>query len=89
MTIRKETLHAIIEIIEREWPGNVPDEGITESTKLFYEGVCLDSIDGVTLVLSIEERFRVEIDPGAVPPVIFESVGALGAFVESWQRTGR
>jgi acyl carrier protein len=77
-----EIIAKIADIIGREWPGNVPADGIHAGTPLFYEGIALDSIDGVTLILSLEEQFEVEIDHASVDTQAFENVGALARLVE-------
>ena len=79
---QREIITKISEVIGREWPSNEPAGGIHAETPLFYDGIALDSIDGVTFILSLEEQFEVEIDHGSVDTQAFENVGSLARLVE-------
>jgi acyl carrier protein len=69
-------------IISQEWPGQIPPGGINSDSKMFYEGIGLDSADGVSLILALEERFGIEIDHQTITMDVFETLGTLAAFVE-------
>jgi len=59
-----------------------PDE-LTEGTVLLGELPELDSFGVVQLVATIEERFDITIDDDEFGAEIFETVGALTAFVDA------
>jgi acyl carrier protein len=57
-------------------------EEIEDNTPLFDEGLGLDSLDAVELVVLIQKHFGVEIKDMDEGRVAFQSVDALAAFVE-------
>ncbi|MDR3636196.1 MAG: acyl carrier protein [Isosphaeraceae bacterium] len=77
-----ETMNSLYEIVEEEWPGQVPPGGLAPEMPIFYGGIGLDSVDGATLILSLEEKFGIEIDPETISMDVFETVGALCDFIE-------
>jgi acyl carrier protein len=54
---------------------------IPEDTPIFGEGLGLDSIDALELVVLVEERFHVSIPDEEVGRRAFASVGALVEFI--------
>jgi acyl carrier protein len=74
-------LSSIGEIIAEEWPDLVPPGGLTRDMAIFYGGIGLDSVDGATLILSLEEKFGLEIDPEELSMDVFETVGSLCEFL--------
>lgn len=68
-------------IIERlKLEGMTPDQ-IDDQAALFGEGLGLDSIDALELVLGIEQVFGVKIEDEAAGLKAFKSVQALTAFI--------
>ena len=68
-------------IIDRlKLEGMTPDQ-IGDQTPLFGEGLGLDSIDALELVLGIEQVFGVKIEDEASGTKAFRSVEALAAFI--------
>jgi len=61
--------------------GVKPDE-IGDNAPLFGEGLGLDSIDALELVLAIEQSFGVRIDDEEVGRTALGSVSALCAFLQ-------
>jgi acyl carrier protein len=59
-----------------------PDE-IVDDAPIFGEGLGLDSIDALELVVLVEERFRVAIPDEDVGRRAFASVRALVDFISS------
>ena len=60
---------------------DVSPEDIVNSEPLFGEGLGLDSIDALELVVAIEKEYQVEIPDAEVGRRAFASVDALGDFV--------
>ncbi|HRC84497.1 MAG TPA: phosphopantetheine-binding protein [Thermoanaerobaculia bacterium] len=58
---------------------------IGDSTPLFGDGLGLDSIDALELVLGIEQEFGVKIDDEEVGAKALASVDTLADFVQSKQ----
>ena len=72
-------------IIERlKLEGMTPDQ-IDDAAPLFGEGLGLDSIDALELVLGIEQTFGVKIEDEAAGLKAFKSVEALAAFIAEQQ----
>lgn len=68
-------------IIERlKLEGMTPDQ-IEDQAPLFGEGLGLDSIDALELVLGIEQTFGVKIEDEAAGMKAFKSVQALTDFI--------
>ncbi len=60
--------------------GMTPDQ-IEDQAPLFGDGLGLDSIDALELVLGIEQTFGVKIEDEAAGLKAFRSVEALTAFI--------
>ena len=60
---------------------DVGPEDIVASEPLFGEGLGLDSIDALELVVAIEREFQVEIPDAEVGRRAFASIDALAEFV--------
>jgi acyl carrier protein len=60
---------------------DVLPEDVVDSDPLFGEGLGLDSIDALELVVAIEREYAVEIPDAAVGRRAFASVNALAAFI--------
>ena len=54
---------------------------IDEDAPLFGEGLGLDSIDALELVVGLEQEFGVQVPDEAVGKEAFASINALAAFV--------
>lgn len=59
----------------------VPPAEITDDSPIFGEGLGLDSIDALELVVLVEDRFRVSIPDEDVGRRAFASVRALADFI--------
>jgi acyl carrier protein len=60
---------------------NIRPEDIQDGEPIFVEGLGLDSIDALELVVLVEERFGVSIPDEDVGKLAFASVNALADFV--------
>ena len=70
----------IVETLELE---DVPPEQIGTDEPLFREGLGLDSIDAVELVVMIEKNYGIKMRKMAETRAAFESVRTLATFIES------
>ena len=64
--------------------GMTPDQ-IEDQAPLFGEGLGLDSIDALELVLAVEQTFGVKIEDEASGLQAFKNVDALTAFIAEHQ----
>lgn len=56
-------------------------EDIVDAAPIFIEGLGLDSIDALELVVLVEENFRVSIPDEEVGKAAFASIDALADFI--------
>ena len=70
-------------IIERLQLEGMKPEDIEDAAPLFGDGLGLDSIDALELVIGIEKTFGVRIEDEEVGAQAFTSVDALAAFLGS------
>jgi acyl carrier protein len=68
----------IIESLNLE--GLTPDK-IDDDMPLFGDGLGLDSVDALELVLAMEKEYGIEIQAQDVDKTVFTSVSSLGTFV--------
>ena len=59
----------------------VDPESIQDAEPIFVEGLGLDSIDALELVVLVEERFRVVIPDEEVGKLAFASINALADYI--------
>jgi len=69
-------------IIQRLRLEDMKPEDIDDTALLFGEGLGLDSIDALELVLGVEQTFGVKIEDEASGLKAFRSVEALAAYIQ-------
>lgn len=79
---RELILEKLQRILRDEWPAETEALVLDTNTSLFYEGIGLDSVDGATLLLAIEEAFEIDIDKNALGQSHFKTIGSLTNFIE-------
>ena len=75
--LRTRIKHLIVERLKLE----VPAASIEDHQVLFGEGLGLDSIDALELVLGIEQEFGVKVEDEEVGQEALSSVASLAEFV--------
>lgn len=58
-------------------------EMIGDSDPLFGEGLGLDSVDALELVVALEKEFGIKIQSHEIDPKVFSSVSSLSEFIQS------
>ena len=82
MSLKEQIKKMIIEELNLE--DLTPDE-IDDDEPLFGEGLELDSLDAVELVVQIQKHFGVEIQNMEEGRPAFQSINTLTAFIEERQ----
>ncbi len=77
--IRSNLKRLIVESLNLE--GMTP-ERIGDDERLFGEGLGLDSVDALELVVALEKAYNISIPSHEVGREVFASVTSLAAFVE-------
>jgi acyl carrier protein len=69
-------------LVEKLHLEGLTPEGIADDMPLFGEGLGLDSVDALELVVALEREFTLRIQSHEVGREAFASVAALAAYVE-------
>lgn len=60
-------------------------EDIGDDQSLFADGVGLDSIDALELIVLLQQHYKIEITDPAEGPKIFRSVKSMAEYIQSHQ----
>jgi acyl carrier protein len=81
-----DPFETLVAVLGEEWPQLVVSEHISRHTEIFYSGIGLDSVDGITLVILLEEHFDLNLDKDQIPMGVFETMGSLSDFIAAQLR---
>ncbi|MBN2255241.1 MAG: acyl carrier protein [Deltaproteobacteria bacterium] len=86
----ERTLHEFLKkmIVETLKLEDISAGDIDSDTPLFREGLGLDSLDALELVVAIEKHFNVIIEDENVGKQAFESIRTLATFIQAEYRQG-
>ncbi len=79
---REEKARRVKELIVRRLKLDIAPASIEDAAPLFGEGLGLDSIDALELVLGLEQEFGIKVEDEEVGVKAFVSVDALVDFIE-------
>ncbi len=79
---RQETASQVKDLIVRRLKLDIDPKTIEDGAPLFGEGLGLDSIDALELVLGLEQEFHIKVEDEEVGVKAFASVDALCDFIE-------
>jgi acyl carrier protein len=82
MTIKEQLKKIIIEELNLE---EISPEDIEDDAPLFGEGLGLDSLDAVEIVVLLEKHFGVEVKSLDEGREAFRSISTLAAYIEERQ----
>ncbi len=69
-------------LIEKLRLEDVKPEDIKDDTPLFGEGLGLDSIDALELVVALEKEFGIKIEDEDVGVKVFQNIDTLATFIQ-------
>ena len=82
---RNELETRVRDLIVRRLKLEIPPEEIQIEAPLFGEGLGLDSIDALELVVGLEQEFSIEIPDADVGKKVFASVRSIAEYVRQSQ----
>lgn len=74
----KELKEEIIKVLNLE---DITPEDIDESAPLFGEGLGLDSIDALELIVMLEKNYGIKLEDPAKGKEIFQSINVMADYV--------
>ena len=74
------------QIVEQLNLQHVKPEEIGDDQPLFVEGLGLDSIDALELIVLLQQQYNIKLNNAEDGPKVFQSVRTMAAYIES-QRT--
>lgn len=74
-----------VQIIEALNLKHLKPEDIGDDQSLFADGVGLDSIDALELIVLLQQHYKIEITDPQEGPKIFRSVKSMAEYIQSHQ----
>ena len=82
--MKEELIHTLKEqIIEALNLEEITPDDIDDNAPLFGDGLGLDSIDALELIVILEKNYGIKLSSPAESKVIFESVASIAEYVEA------
>jgi acyl carrier protein len=78
---KEQVLAQLLELFKTEWPTETAQLNLQPGLPIFYEGIGLDSVDGATLLLALEEVFRIEIEKESLAQDHFATIDTLATHI--------
>lgn len=75
------------QIIEALNLKHLKPEDIGDDQPLFVEGLGLDSIDALELIVLMQQKYNVKIENPQEGPKIFQSVNTMAAYITAHKQT--
>lgn len=75
------------QIIEQLNLQDVKPEDIGDDQPLFGDGLGLDSIDALELIVLLQQKYKVKLSNAEDGPKIFRSVRTIAEFVENYKNS--
>jgi acyl carrier protein len=76
--IKRELKEMIIEVLSLE---DITPEEIEDDAPLFIEGLGLDSIDALELVVALDKKYKVKVDTEEKGRKVLQSINSLADFL--------
>jgi len=71
------------EIIANDLDTGIAIEDLRDESSLYEDGIGLDSINIVNLIVLIEQRFNVNFEPEEITAAMFSNIKSLAAHIEA------
>lgn len=76
--LKEELKHRIIEVLNLE---DVSVEEIADDASLFGDGLGLDSIDALELIVLLDKQYGIKLADPKQGKAIFESINTMAAYI--------
>lgn len=75
-----------VKIIEALNLKHLKPEDIGDDQPLFGEGVGLDSIDALELIVLLQQHYNIKLSDPQEGPAVFKSVKSMASYIQSHQK---
>lgn len=75
-----------VKIIEALNLKHLKPEDIGDDQPLFGEGVGLDSIDALELIVLLQQHYNIKLSDPQEGPTVFKSVKSMASYIQSHQK---
>jgi acyl carrier protein len=83
MKTNKEIIKELVHIIQTELNRPIDSDSINDDTQLGEEGLFLDSLSIIELIMNIESTFEVQIPDEEIDSIIHYTIGQLVDYIRS------
>ena len=75
------------QIVEQLNLKDIQPESIGDDQPLFVEGLGLDSIDALELIVLMQQHYGIKLTKAEDGPVVFKSVKSMAHYIKAHQKT--